>query len=67
LSATEIGCLFKILLAIAHAVSNIGTPTIRIGTINEVSVTFLNPRIAIIDIIYPKNIDPVSPRYIFAG
>ena len=42
--------------------SNIGIDKVRSGITKLVSVATLNPNKAITDIIYPKNILPVSPR-----
>jgi hypothetical protein len=51
----------------AKIVSDIGTPRIIIGTINETKVMFLNPRSDNTDIMNPKNKAPVSPIKILAG
>ena len=67
LSGSDIGFLFTILLSIAKAVSSIGIASKKIGTINEVNVTFFYPSNAITAIIYPKNIEPESPIKIEAG
>ena len=45
----------------------IGIASKHIGTSKVVKVTFLNPKRAIIEIIYPRNILPESPINIFAG
>ena len=58
---------FNALLIIANNVSKIGIAKIRSGIIIEVIVTFLNPKSAIIAIINPKNIEPLSPINILAG
>lgn len=44
-----------------------GIAKITIGTIKEVKVVPLNPNKAIMEIINPMNIEPVSPANNFAG
>lgn len=67
MSGLPIDSPFNSLLMIAHVVSKMGINNKSIGIINEDNVTFLNPNKAIIEMIYPKNMLPVSPAKIFAG
>ena len=59
---------FISLLIIAHSVSNIGNPNTISGNIITAKVyVFAIPNIAIIEIVYPKKFEPVSPINVFAG